>query len=205
MQLSYVLDNNLDLIGSSIIQKVSDKEAKLNIIHKGSNIEQILKYKSPIAHPTFFGKTSLFKDILYNENLYYSQDYDFIVRAFIKKYNIDNLNIPLLIYENKPRKNFKKIMTQMHISNLISKKYANYKKRNIPYPFIKYTSINLTKYEIFCLNLRYLILGLSNKQLKKLFFIIYIIISLGSDIQRKFNLRNISLQFNLFFILKSGL
>ena len=201
MQLSYIIDKKFDLIGSSIIQKVSDKGTKLNIIHKESNIEKIIKFKSPLAHPTFFGKTSLFKDILYNENLYYSQDYDFIVRAFLKKYNIGNLNIPLLIYENQPRKNFKKIITQMQISNLISKNYINYKKRNIPYPVIKSPCIKPNKYEIFCLNLRYFILGIRNKELKKIFFMIYLIISLRSDIQRKFNLRNISLQFHHLFSL----
>ena len=73
LQIKYLEENNLDLIGTSIINKSNkgSNSSKIGHFIKNEQIEKITLRYVPIAHPTFFGKTDLFKKILYDENLIY--------------------------------------------------------------------------------------------------------------------------------------
>ncbi len=194
LQIKYLEENNLDLIGTSIINK-SKKDiysSKIGHFINNKQIEKITLRYVPLAHPTFFGKTDLFKKILYDEKLRYSQDYDFIVRCIINRYKIGNLNIPLLIYNNEMSNNLNKIFLQIKISNEISRKYNSFKKKLESYK-LDYNLINrkISLYEENCIGLRSKIFRLKNIYIRKLGYIIYFLVSCFSKELRIFNYRNI--------------
>ena len=61
-------------------------------------INECLKYKNCMSHPTYFAKTSIMKNVQYRENLRYAQDYDFICRCAEQGLIIHNINDVLLHY-----------------------------------------------------------------------------------------------------------
>ena len=193
MQLNYLRKNNLDLIGSSVINRSSKKNELFNIGHnlEGKDIKKLSYNYVPIAHPTFFGKSCIFKKILYDEKLIYSQDYDFLVRCILNKYKVDNLNIPLLVYNNNICMNLDKVFRQIKISNEISRKYSLQKESRDYALNYKILMIKPTKYENKCLAIRNKILLIENNIFRKFFYLIFIFISLYSQELRSFNFRNI--------------
>ena len=194
LQLKYIENNGHDLIGCSLIKVFKEKNYSMefgHIIGDEKNIKNKTKFNVPLAHPTFFGKSELFKNVLYNENLIYSQDYDFIARSLHYGYKLGNLDIPLLIYNcsNTPHK--RKVLTQMHISNLVSEQYRKtIKNKNYKYQEIGKLNINMNIIEKSLLSLREFSLNRNYKIIKYLFFSIYCFFSFFSKIQITFNLRN---------------
>lgn len=123
-QKEFLEQGKFDLVGSSVL-KVNEFGAINHRINSRTkkDIDEELKYASPLPHPTFFGKTSTFKTIGYNEKLQYSQDYDFLARACISGFNIGFMQTPTLIYKIDTAKNTRKHYQQMVIANRISKAY----------------------------------------------------------------------------------
>lgn len=197
-QLKYLESKNYDLIGSSVITTYKDINSLMKVRHAFSN-EDLIKKKTrsfvPIAHPTFFGKTSLFKNIMYNTNLIYSQDYDFIARSLCSGYRIGNLNLPLLIYNCPYPESNKKILTQMYISNVISNEYRKSEKNSdYKYKNIGKVSLEINFLEKTLLNFRRYIFKRKIKLLRILLFAIYLFFSISSKTQLTFNLRNMRAQ-----------
>ena len=62
-----------------------------------NDIKETMKYINIFHHPTFFGRTEIFKKYKYR-NLQYSQDYDLICRLLEDNYKIGNMNEYLLYY-----------------------------------------------------------------------------------------------------------
>lgn len=62
-----------------------------------NDIKEAMKYINIFHHPTFFGRTEIFKKYKYR-NLQYSQDYDLICRLLEDNYKIGNMNECLLYY-----------------------------------------------------------------------------------------------------------
>lgn len=193
MQLNYLKLNNLDLIGSSTYRKIknSDKYIINNQINSLEQLKRKMKYFTPIAHPTLFGKTNIFKNLMYNEKLIYGQDYDFIARAILNNYKIGHLNKPLLIYNTSRALDYEKIITQMRIANLVAREYSYSLRNNSSYREINYQKFGISKYDKFCLSVR-------DKTLKRnwiigklILFVIYLIFSLFSKTQRDFNIRTL--------------
>ena len=193
MQLDYLKRNKLDLIGSSTYRKSknSDKYRISNQINSLEQLKRKMKYFAPIAHPTLFGKTNIFKNLMYNEKLIYGQDYDFIARAILNNYKIGNLNQPLLIYNTNITLDYQKIITQMRIANLVAREYTYSLKNNSSYREIDIQQFGISIYDKFCLYIR----NKSSKSNwiigKSILFVIYFIFSLFSKTQRDFNIRTL--------------
>ena len=97
-QLAFLLDNNLDLIGSDC-DIINEKE---NILKKKrvalpKNIKKALFKGNFFTHSTFFGKRKVFKE-LYNENFKRSQDYEFLLRIVGKGYELGYMSENVLKY-----------------------------------------------------------------------------------------------------------
>lgn len=108
VQLEYMEKNkSIDLVGSNIIYFNEDISFKRSPIPQDAeSIKKILKVCNVMSHPTFFGKTEVFRKLKYR-NLKYSQDYDFICRLIEKGYNVCNIDQYLLKYyfsQNNPKK-----------------------------------------------------------------------------------------------------
>lgn len=121
------LKNNdkIDLVGTNIyyIDYNGNKlYPRSNLPENSKNIRVALKYVNVMNHPTFFGKTEVFKRYKYR-NLKYSQDYDFTCRLAENGCNLSNINEPLLLYRNPEKLNDNKKMLQTIVSYCIRKQY----------------------------------------------------------------------------------
>lgn len=100
-ELEYIEKYNYDLIGG-ITQVIDEEGNDLYGIKKiPSNPEKIykcLKYGQVIAHPTWLGKTEVFKAINGYRPMPLCEDYDFTLRAALKGFKISNINKPVLKY-----------------------------------------------------------------------------------------------------------
>nr|ARJ58046.1 glycosyltransferase [Streptococcus suis] len=100
-QIGYLKDNpTVDLLGTNVIYI----DEKSNVIGERGTlpcsseaISEFMRYTNVLNHPTFMGKTSVFKEVKYR-NLLYSQDYDFVCRLLEKNYVVNNLSACLLKY-----------------------------------------------------------------------------------------------------------
>lgn len=101
VQLSYLKKNNLDLIGS-FITDIDENDKEIHGVTKfpesNSSIIEYLKYGSPLPHPTWFGKKSVFKSLHGYQNIDACEDYDFLCRAALKGYRLGCVQKSLLKY-----------------------------------------------------------------------------------------------------------
>ncbi|HFR3896900.1 TPA: glycosyltransferase, partial [Streptococcus suis] len=100
-QIRYLKDNpTVDLLGANIIFIDEQNRVignKTFFPCSSEAISEFMKYTNVLNHPTFMGKTSVFKEVKYR-NLLYSQDYDFVCRLLEKNYVVNNLQDHLLKY-----------------------------------------------------------------------------------------------------------
>lgn len=99
---------DIDLFGTNINFMDYDEKnifKRADIPENHEKISYTMEYKNVMNHPTFFGKTEIFKKLKYRD-LKYSQDYDFCCRLIESNYVIGNINKYLLMYRNP--KNIKK-------------------------------------------------------------------------------------------------
>ncbi|PTP29383.1 glycosyltransferase [Vibrio splendidus] len=90
-QLKYLVNNNLDLIGCSVnkINIDGDRIGKMHSVDDHEISTTILKYKTFMFHPTWFGRSEVFKVIKYR-NFTYAQDVDFLHRTILNGYRLGN-------------------------------------------------------------------------------------------------------------------
>lgn len=114
-QLKYAEKNNdIDFFGTNIYYIDNDGKKlykRSDIPNDSDYIKESLKYVNIFNHPTFFGKTEVFKKIKYR-NLTYAQDYDFSCRVIEAGYNVSNLNETLLYYRLPQKINEEKLILQ---------------------------------------------------------------------------------------------
>ncbi len=107
MQLKYLNDNNLDLIGSwmtLIDDSENDKViGKLEYPIRSESINKCLKYDSVLPHPTWLGKREVFDKLNGYRNAKYCEDYDFLLRA--ANYGFKLGNIPEFCFKCRIRSN----------------------------------------------------------------------------------------------------
>lgn len=99
-QMKFLLNNSLDLVGSSVL-KIDEKDRIIGEIKVPSNHASIIKYHkygSCLLHPTWLGKKFVFTNLKGYRNIYSCEDYDFITRAIKNGYIFGNVNEPLLDY-----------------------------------------------------------------------------------------------------------
>ncbi len=100
-QLNYLIKNDYDLIGG--LSKMIDEDGH-EIYHIKSvpqdfdNIKKALRYNQVISHPTWFGKTEVFKTLGGYRLIPLCEDTDFTLRAVLKGYKISNYNEIVLNY-----------------------------------------------------------------------------------------------------------
>ena len=119
-QLKYAKDNpQIDLFGANV--EFIDYEG--NSLYKRNEhemntekIKKVVKYINIFYHPTFFGKTEIFKKYKYR-NIKYSQDYDFICRLLEDNRIVGNMG-ECLLYYRKPKQINKEKRYIQRISHL---------------------------------------------------------------------------------------
>lgn len=96
-QLEYLEKNNLDMIGSGINVFINQKSYKKIYYPKAKYISNYVKFGCPFAHPTVFGKSSVFKE---NNYISSTNSEDLLLWSFLilKKFKLDNIREPLLFY-----------------------------------------------------------------------------------------------------------
>lgn len=100
-ELKYIEIYNYDLIGG-ITQVIDESGNDLYGIKKvpsdPEKTKKCLKYGQVIAHPTWLGKTEVFKPINGYRPIPLCEDYDFTLRTALKGFKISNINKPVLKY-----------------------------------------------------------------------------------------------------------
>ncbi|MCI9613858.1 MAG: glycosyltransferase [Dorea sp.] len=100
-QLEYLTHNQLDLIGSNIQDINENGNICSDVTIYPETNEQIIRYaryNSPIPHPTWFGKKSVFDKLNGYQEVEACEDYDFLVRAILDGFKLGNIQEPLLKY-----------------------------------------------------------------------------------------------------------
>lgn len=125
------LENNpeISLVGANVIYIDSDNriiKKKPSLPQSMEIIPQALKIKNVFNHPTFMGRTSVFKTLLYRE-LEYSQDYDFICRLIELGYKSENLTDYLLYYRLTDKVSDSKRVKQRIVMQVVQKMYRKNK------------------------------------------------------------------------------
>lgn len=130
LQIQYdYMENNrdIDLISSGVTYMSYDGK---DLYDRGmlptgyKHVAKALSYVNLLHHPTFFGKTEMFKNVKYR-NLRYAQDYDFSCRACEKNYNVDLINDVVLKYRlpfnNQENKKVRQCITAYYIRKFYKK------------------------------------------------------------------------------------
>lgn len=99
MQLSYLKDNELDLVGASMIVIDETGDPLYSVDRLPSMpplVRKALRFNNCVPHPTWFGRAEVF------EQLYrlapYCEDYDFLVRAQLAGFKLGNVPKCLVRY-----------------------------------------------------------------------------------------------------------
>lgn len=99
-EIKYLKANNLDLVASNISYiDENDKKIKSSNykIEKYTQIKKALRFYNCMPHPTWMGKSKVFKDLKYR-SINACEDYDFLLRGINKNYKYGLLPQNLLNY-----------------------------------------------------------------------------------------------------------
>lgn len=117
IQYNFMEENpEIDLCGANTfyIDNVGKIIGKRDVLpQRHETIVKCLKYWNCIAHPCFFAKTTMMKDVMYRSSLKYAQDYDFLCRCVEKGYHLSNVKQYLLYYRVGNIKNDKMVIQDM--------------------------------------------------------------------------------------------
>ena len=97
-QLSYLLKYDLDACTARAINKQSNRLTPRFSYYLPYKIS--VKFKNPFIHGTLFIKSEILKKLMYDERLYYAQDY-LLFLQILKSYKIKTLNQGLYILNTR--------------------------------------------------------------------------------------------------------
>ncbi|SHF94229.1 Glycosyltransferase involved in cell wall bisynthesis [Marinomonas polaris DSM 16579] len=98
-QIEHLEFNKLDLIGSNITTfKDSSLIKNEKKYPEGLKLNTHILFNSPFAHPTIFGKSELFQQFRYSNELGIAEDYKFVSDLFINGKRLGNIDKSLLLY-----------------------------------------------------------------------------------------------------------
>ncbi|MUK65334.1 glycosyltransferase [Aliivibrio fischeri] len=125
IQVDYLNENpDIDLIGSSAYQ--IDEAGDLLDDFFVSKGEVKLKFGSNSIHPTWMMKVNVFLELSGYRNYRCSQDYDFLCRAKLKGFNVENIEEKTIYYRLRLGSiGQKNRLQQRRIKFYISKSYRN--------------------------------------------------------------------------------
>lgn len=102
VQLKYLIDNDLDLVGCNVIN-IDENGAVIDI--RGTNypttdkvIKKYLKMNNAIPHSTWFAKTTVFGQNNRYHNFKACEDYEFLTRIALDGKRLGNVKVPKLKY-----------------------------------------------------------------------------------------------------------
>lgn len=94
IQINYLINNNLDIVGGQIIEfskSIEDVISIRNVPCSHQEIIKFLKFRSPFSHPTIIFKKEVFERLNgYDINIF-PEDYDFFVRAYLAGFRFGNV------------------------------------------------------------------------------------------------------------------
>ena len=101
-QLNYLLENNYDLIGSTVIY-ITDDGIRIGASKYLNDIEvcSALNWKSTIGHPTWMMRSSVYFNLGGYRDLAPAEDYDFLLRCLKHKLRIGMIAEPLLKFRTQ--------------------------------------------------------------------------------------------------------
>jgi len=120
LQIDYLKSNNLDICGSSIRVLGSTKKI-IAYPESKEDVKFFSMFGSPIAHPTVFGYTHLFKKFLYHNIV--AEDYDLWTRMLCEGIKIGNMQVSLLNYRVHDNQLTKDLTEIIESSILISNNF----------------------------------------------------------------------------------
>ena len=100
LQLHFLNDNNLDLVGTAIHELREIQKTSYDIYYPESSrlCEIQLKSGSSSPHPTWLAKREVFLKLNGYRNISFCEDYDFLIRAVEAGFSLGNIQNILLYY-----------------------------------------------------------------------------------------------------------
>lgn len=148
-QLSYLLTNKLDLVGSkydTIDSNGMSINPKVNLMIHHKDIKKMLKYDQPMAHSSWLGKASIFNILKYRD-IVGAEDYDFLCRAMLNGYKLGNHPDFLLHVRMRPSGITSKLRyVQLINKYVLVKTYRRALKYNRSYAFENRQVIDMSKF-----------------------------------------------------------
>ena len=125
IQLDFMIENNIDIVGSNIIYFNENSDIKKSsLLLKSNDIKDNMRYWSQLAHPTWLIRKEVYDTLKGYRDIKYCEDYDFLLRAMKNNYVLANIERPLLRYRISTngisRSN---LLEQRLISQYLSKNY----------------------------------------------------------------------------------
>ncbi len=129
-QLTYLVNNNLDLVGSNIEYFFENKSFdKSNFPQKNHDIKLALMNGNCMAHPTWFVKKEVYERLHGYRQIPYCEDFDFLLRTIKKKFKIGNIDDRLLYYRLSPNSISRTyLLEQRLITDYLIKNYDDLEK-----------------------------------------------------------------------------
>jgi glycosyltransferase involved in cell wall biosynthesis len=106
-QIKALNEFDLDIVGGQIIEfgkDLNDIISRRIVPCEHSAIIKLLKFRSPFSHPTILFKKEVFDVLKGYDSSIFPEDYDFFVRAYLKKFKFGNVSDEVLWFrlgENK--------------------------------------------------------------------------------------------------------
>jgi len=93
-QIKAINEFDLDIVGGQIIEfgkDINDVISKRIVPCEHSEIIKMLKFRSPFSHPTILFKKEVFDILQGYDTSIFPEDYDFFVRAYLKRFKFGNI------------------------------------------------------------------------------------------------------------------
>lgn len=124
-QLKYAIENNVDIVGTNVIQFNDEDQCTSNLYLSDYEIKKNIKRGAYLPHPTWFVKKEIYNSLGGYREINYAEDYDFTLRAISKGYKLNNMQEPLVKYRinnnSISRKNaLKQKLTSIYLSDNMS-------------------------------------------------------------------------------------
>lgn len=155
VQMQHLQNNpEVGLVGTAV-NYINGQGEKLGIgsVLTGKKATTGATYKTTAYHPTWLMKKELFDAVGGYSLLPVAQDYDFLLRACLKGFRIDNISVPLVRYRIgshsvSGKKSFQQFLTQKFIQELRLKR-SNLNVKIDEAEYSSYCENNLTKKAAF--------------------------------------------------------
>lgn len=138
-QLKFMMNNkNIDICGTwaAIVNEDGKRVAKAHYPKKDKEIKQVLKWTTPLIHPTWVVNRKVFHELNgYKEYWDFVEDYEFLLRA--KKYQMANIPKELLFWRSQSSRRSEKDIHEMYVKSL-RLKWKYFRKEKLGMTYVPY-------------------------------------------------------------------